>query len=94
LNQDFQNLNSYAQSLFPGTATRATTPQQRAANNAQLGPFAGILGPLDSIDPTSPNYDPNALGKLFKWLLIGAGVFLAIELAPTINNLTAQRRHE
>lgn len=93
LSQDFQNLDAFAHQNFPGSAPPPANPTEAAQRQAELGPvFGSVGGILDSYDPSSPQYNPTAASKLFTWLLIGAGVLLAIELAPTINTLSSNAR--
>ena len=55
-------------------------------------PTAGLLSFLDSVDPTSPTYDPNKGRNLMNAVLIVGGIFVLVSLAPTINQLSSGRR--
>lgn len=88
LAQDFQNLDAFAQQNWPGSAAPPANPTEAAQRAQELGPFGGLASTLDTYDPSSPQFNPTAAKNLLTWLLIGAGIFLAIELAPTINTLS------
>lgn len=77
----YNSVENFAQSTFPGTAPPPQNRQQAQQRSAELGPFAPVANVLDSVDPSSPQYDPNTL-----YLLIGVVVLVA--LAPSLNNLT------
>lgn len=58
------------------------------------GAFIGPGGTAPGVIQEGKMLVGDIAGSLPSWLIIGGLILLAVELSPSINNLTAQRRHD